>query len=83
MKKKQIKICKILGQNLTFLRDKNNLSVIELAKRCGVTRQAIYQLESGKNWISLPLIVALCKFYKIEQHELFQFDAARIEDKEL
>lgn len=69
-----MKISKILAHNLTVLREKNGLSVIELAAKCKVTRQAIYHLESGKQWISLPLIDKICKVYKVEEHELFQIN---------
>lgn len=69
-----VKISKILAHNLIVLREKHRLSVIELAAKCGVTRQAIYHLESGQRWISQPLIEALCKAYKIEEHELFQIN---------
>jgi transcriptional regulator with XRE-family HTH domain len=69
-----VKISKVLAHNLVVLREKHKLSVIDVAKRCNVTRQAIYQVESGDRWISLPLIEALCKTYKIEEHELFQIN---------
>lgn len=79
MKKiKLMKISKILAHNLTILRDKHRLSVIEVAERCKVTRQAIYQVESGNKWISLPLLESLCKLYKVEEHELFQIDTSNI-----
>ena len=71
---KTMKISKVLAHNLIVLREKHGLSVAKLAEKCNVTRQAIYQVEAGDNWISLPLIEALCKVYKIEQHELFQIN---------
>ena len=71
---KTMKISKVLAHNLVVLREKNRLSVIELAEKCKVTRQAIYHLESGDRWISQPLIEAICKVYKIEEHELFQIN---------
>lgn len=69
-----VKISKILAHNLRILRERHNLSVIELAEKCEVSRQAIYHLESGDQWISMPLIEKLCKVYKIEEHELFQIN---------
>lgn len=69
-----VKISKVLAHNLVILRERHKLSVIELADKCKVTRQAIYHLESGDRWISLPLIESLCKVYKIEEHELFQIN---------
>ena len=71
---KTMKISKILGHNLKILREKNKLSVIEVASKCKVSRNAIYQVESGEKWISMPLVEALCKVYKVEEHELFQIN---------
>jgi DNA-binding XRE family transcriptional regulator len=73
-KTKSVKISKVLAHNLQVLREKHKLSVIDLAQKCNVTRQAIYHLETGDRWISLPLIQSLCKVYKIEEHELFQIN---------
>lgn len=69
-----VKISKVLAHNLQVLREKNGLSVMDIAKKCDVSRQTIYQLESGDQWISLSLVESLCKFYKIEEHELFQIN---------
>lgn len=77
MKCSKVKISKVLAANLTNLRASSGLSVIEVAKLCGVTRQGIYHLESGEKWISLPLIEKLCSIYNIEQHELFQIDTKK------
>lgn len=71
---KTVKISKVLAHNLQVLRERHKLSVIELADKCKVSRQTIYQLESGDQWISLNLVDSLCKVYKIEEHELFQIN---------
>jgi len=70
--KNTVKISKILAHNLKALREQHKLSASGLAAKCGVTRQAIYKLETGDAWISLALVGSICKAYKIEQHELFQ-----------
>jgi transcriptional regulator with XRE-family HTH domain len=67
----KLKISKVLASNLIALRECKGLTVIELSKLLGVTRQGVYHLESGEKWISLPMIEKLSSIYKIEQHELF------------
>ncbi len=69
-----MRISVVLASNLKSLRESKGLSVIELAKLLDSTRQAVYHLESGDKWISMPMIERLCSVYKIEQHELFQID---------
>ncbi len=71
-----MKIGKLLSHNMTVLREQHGLSVIELAKKCGVDRQTIYKLESGENWISPMMVERLAKAYKIEEHVLFQINTS-------
>lgn len=72
MKQNTVKISKLLSHNITSLRESRKMSVIELAEKCEVTRQAIYKIEAGENWIGLDMIEKLCRVFKIEEHELFQ-----------
>lgn len=76
MKCNTMKISKLFAHNLTVLREKHKMSVIELAEKCNVSRQSIYDLEAG----SLPrprLLEAICKVFKIEEHELFQLNTKK------
>lgn len=79
----KVKISKVLAANLLHLREKNGLSVQELAKLCGISRQGVYHIESGEKWISMPLIEKICSIYKIEQHELFQINAEQKDKSKL
>jgi transcriptional regulator with XRE-family HTH domain len=72
--KTTLKISTLLAHNLKTIRESRGLSVVQLAKELGVTRQGIYQIEDGEHWISSTLLEKLCKFYKIEEHELFQIN---------
>jgi transcriptional regulator with XRE-family HTH domain len=79
----RVKISKVLASNLVHLREKNGLSVQDLAKLCGISRQGVYHIESGEKWISMPLIEKICSIYKIEQHELFQVNLIKKDKSKL
>ena len=50
------------------------LSQAELAKAVGVSRQTINSIETGKYVPSLPLALALCRFFGVLVEEMFDAD---------
>jgi putative transcriptional regulator len=52
-------------------RDAEGLSQGELAKELGVSRQTINSIETGKYVPSLPLALALARFFETTVEEMF------------
>lgn len=67
-----VKITKVLAKNITALREANHLTISELARQIGVSRQAIWNLENEESWITLDKVEKLAKVFGVEQHMLFQ-----------
>ncbi len=67
-------ISKVLALKLETLRKSHNMTVYELSKKCRVSRQTIYNIESGDEWISKKLLNRLCSIYKVDSVYLFQDD---------
>jgi putative transcriptional regulator len=55
-------------------RDAEGLSQGELAKELGVSRQTINSIETGKYVPSLPLALALARFFETAVEEMFDAD---------
>ena len=55
-------------------RDSEGLSQGELAKELGVSRQTINSIETGKYVPSLPLALALARFFETTVEEMFDAD---------
>jgi putative transcriptional regulator len=55
-------------------RDGQGLSQGELAKELGVSRQTINSIETGKYVPSLPLAIALARFFNTTVEEMFDAD---------
>jgi putative transcriptional regulator len=55
-------------------RDTEGLSQGELAKELGVSRQTINSIETGKYVPSLPLALALARFFDTTVEEMFDAD---------
>jgi putative transcriptional regulator len=55
-------------------RDGQGLSQGELAKELGVSRQTINSIETGKYMPSLPLAIALARFFNTTVEEMFDAD---------
>ena len=55
-------------------RDTLGLSQGELAKELGVSRQTINSLETGRYVPSLPLALALARFFETTVEEMFDAD---------
>lgn len=71
---KEVKISKVLAINIKELRESKGLTLNDLGEKIGVSRQAIWNLENENSWITLDKIEKICKFFKIEEHELFQLE---------
>jgi len=50
------------------------LSQAELAKAVSVSRQTINSIETGRYVPSLPLALALCRFFDVPVEEMFDAD---------
>lgn len=72
----RLKISKVLAHNISKLREERGLTLDQMGKALGVTRQAIWNLENETSWITTDKIEKLSIFFNIEQHELFQVDTA-------
>ena len=55
-------------------RDEQGLSQGELAKELGVSRQTINSIETGKYVPSLPLAIALARYFNSTVEEMFDAD---------
>jgi putative transcriptional regulator len=55
-------------------RDRHGLSQGELAKEVGVSRQTINSIETGRYVPSLPLALALARFFDSTVEEMFDAD---------
>lgn len=70
----------ILGMNIRFLREKNNLSIKELASTMGVTPQTIRYIESGKRGTKSNRIQELAKIFAVSVDDLLRDN--RVFDKD-
>lgn len=68
----KVKITTVLARNLKVLREAHGLTLDQLGKSIGVSRQAIWNIENEKSWITLDKIEKLAKAFNIEQDVLFQ-----------
>lgn len=48
------------------------MTLDQLGEHIGVSRQAIWNLENEKSWITIDKVEKLSKAFKIEQDALFQ-----------
>ncbi len=65
-----------INLKLRQIRRKRNMSQEELARRLGVSRQAVIAIEQGESLPSLPVLIALLEALNIPFHHLFQGDWA-------
>lgn len=56
-------------------REAAGLSQRELAERLGVSRQTVNSIETGKYDPSLPLAIAIARFFEASVEEMFHVDA--------
>lgn len=59
---------------LVQARFRKGVSVLELASRLGVSRQAIYNIEKRRNGISPALCTEIVKVLGVEFDEVFTFE---------
>jgi DNA-binding XRE family transcriptional regulator len=62
------------GRHLQCCRKERELSQENLAKTIGVTKQTIYNLESGKGWSQIDKIASLCEVLGLSIQCLFEID---------
>lgn len=56
------------------IKERRNVSLQEVAKETGVSRQALYKWENNRvNRFDVPVINAMCKYFGIEPGQLFQY----------
>jgi len=63
---------KKLGDNLKKIRIKKDITQIEIARRLGVDRSFVSNIENGKNNPTLSTITNLAKALKIKVDELLK-----------
>ena len=68
----KVKISTVLATNLKSLREAHGLTLDELGKQIGVSRQMIWNLENEQSWITLDKVKKLSEFFGIEEDKLFQ-----------
>ncbi len=57
--KKDYNILSIVGNNLRILRNRKNISQLELSSRTGLSHTFINNIENGKKWISAQTLEIL------------------------
>jgi putative transcriptional regulator len=63
-----------MRNSVRALRDSRGLSQAELGEALGVSRQTINSIETGKYTPSLPLALALARFFGATVEEMFDAD---------
>jgi putative transcriptional regulator len=63
-----------MKNDVRLRRDRHGLSQGQLAKELGVSRQTINSIETGKYVPSLPLALALARFFDSTVEEMFDAD---------
>lgn len=61
----------LFGQNVRFLRNKRNLSQMQLADKADVTFNFINDIENGKKWISPATLSKLSAALDIPPYQFF------------
>lgn len=63
---------KKLGENLKKIRTKKDITQIEIARRLGVDRSFVSNIENGKNNPTLSTITSLAKVLDVSTSELLK-----------
>lgn len=61
---------KQIGKNLKALREKSGLRAVEIARALRVTRQHIYQLESGNKKLTVERLQQFGRVFKVEPEKI-------------
>ncbi|MCM1252451.1 MAG: helix-turn-helix domain-containing protein [Clostridium sp.] len=72
-----------LGENLQFLRKKENITQEQLAERLEVSRQSVSKWESDATYPEMDKLIQLCQMFHCSMDDLLQKDisALYVEDK--
>jgi transcriptional regulator with XRE-family HTH domain len=76
-----MKITEVLAWNLKKFRESRGLTLEQMGRALGVSRQAIWNLENETSWITVDKIEKFSVFFNIEQHELFQIEPSKNKSK--
>lgn len=63
---------KMAGNEIRKAREKQNLTLEELSKKCGVSKQNIYYYEIGRNRIKLDKYIKICEALDISVVEILE-----------
>ncbi|MEV6971678.1 helix-turn-helix transcriptional regulator [Hamadaea sp. NPDC051192] len=61
----------LTGNDVRALRTRRGLSQADLAAAMGVSRQTVNSIETGRYTPSLPLAIALARFFETTVEEMF------------
>ncbi|MCM1155274.1 MAG: helix-turn-helix domain-containing protein [Roseburia sp.] len=72
-----------LGENLQFLRKKNDITQEQLAEKLDVSRQSISKWESDTTYPEMDKLIQLCQLFHVSMDDLVQKDVGTlyVEDK--
>lgn len=72
-----------LGENLQYLRKKNDITQEQLAERLEVSRQSVSKWESDTTYPEMEKLVQLCQMFHVTMDDLIQKDISSlyVEDK--
>lgn len=72
-----------LGENLQFLRKKENITQEQLAERLEVSRQSVSKWESDTTYPEMDKLLQICELFRCSMDDLLQKDisAVYVEDK--
>lgn len=59
------------GNRIRQLRLESNLTQVQLAKFLGTRKQNIYQIEVGKNYPGIKLMIAIADYFQVSLDYLF------------
>ena len=67
-----------MGNDVRDRRGARQLSQAELAKALGVSRQTINAIETGRYLPSLPLAIALARYFETSVEEMFRSENGEV-----
>lgn len=71
MEQTTLKASECLAKNLRHLRESKGLSLIELGRLTGLSKQSIWNFENGERFPSHDALSALALFFEIEETDFF------------
>lgn len=70
----------IVQNDVRSLRSARQISQAELGRALGVSRQTINSIEKGRYLPSLPLAMAIARYFELRVEEVFHEDGSSEED---